>query len=109
VVADNGPTLEHIRRAIEAGTYRFSSHADEEAQEERIAVVEIKEAILRGTILENYPDHRRGPCCLLYGKASTSRDLHVVISTGVLPLTIVTVYEPMPPRWRNPTERGERS
>ena len=101
--------LARIRRAVENGEYRFSSHADEEADAERITMAEVREALLTGQVLEDYPDHRRGPCCLIYGRTSQGRDVHVVLSTGPLPLTVVTVYEPKPPRWRTPTERGSRA
>jgi hypothetical protein len=33
-------------------------------------------------------------------------DLHMVVSYSELPITIITVYEPRPPKWRTPTERG---
>ena len=80
----------HIRRAVEDGQYRFSSHADEEADAEQITVADIREALLTGQIVEDYPEHRRGPCCLVYGRTSADKDIHVVITTGRLPLTIVT-------------------
>jgi hypothetical protein len=35
--------------------------------EEDIALDHVLEAMETGRILENYPEHRRGACCLLYG------------------------------------------
>jgi hypothetical protein len=57
-------------------------------------------------VLENYPEHRRGACCLLYGRAANGRHLHVVCTTAQPVLIVITVYEPRPPRWITPTQRG---
>ena len=73
--------------------------------EEDILLDHVLEAIRSGTILENYPDHRRGPCCLLFGYTWSQRPLHVVCTTVQPLLVLITVYEPMPPKWPTPTQR----
>ena len=76
--------------------------------EEDITFDEVLEAIAAGQILENYPEHRRGACCLLSGLTQNGRYLHVVCTTAQLVLIIITVYEPKPPKWITPTQRRQQ-
>jgi hypothetical protein len=87
---------------------RITDHAREEMEEESITLAEVLEVIAAGHIIENYPDHRRGSCCLLYGLTNQRRPLHVVCTTSLPLLVIITVYIPNPPRWINPIERSSR-
>ena len=59
--------------------------------------------------LEHYPEHRRGPCCLVCGYTVEKRPLHVVCTTEQPLLILITAYEPKPPKWETPTLRGRRS
>lgn len=60
--------LETIREQAKAQALRVTQHAQEEMDEEDITLDEVLVAIANGTILENYAEHKRGPCCLLYGR-----------------------------------------
>ncbi len=63
-----------------------------------VAGIEIEEAVLSGEIIEEYPDDKYSPSCLIYGHTKTGRHLHVQIS---LPpsVVIITVYEPDETEW----------
>jgi len=98
--------LEQIRVQAEAENIRITQHAHQEMVEENITFDEVLEAVSTGQILENYPKHRRGACCLLHGVTHTGRPLHIVCTATRPILIIVTVYEPKPPKWVTPTERG---
>lgn len=100
--------LEGIRARVRAGNVRITQHAHQEMVEEDIALDDVFEAIADAEILEDYPGHRRGPCCLLGGLTQQGRPLHVVCTTAQPMLIVVTVYEPKPPRWVTPTQRGSR-
>ena len=102
------PEIDEIRRLVRREEFEFTDHAISEAVDELISPAEIKEAILGGTIVEDYPSHRRGPCCLVHGVAANGRNIHVVLTTARAPGRIITVYEPRMPYWRTPTERAER-
>ena len=84
---------------------RVTQHAQEEMDEEDITLTEAREAIARGQILENYPDHLRGACCLLYGQTDEGFPLHIVCTTAQKLLVIITVYRPTLPKWISPTQR----
>lgn len=97
--------LEQIKREA----FRVTQHAQQEMAEEDILLEETLVAILSGQILENYPEHRRGPCCLVCGYTDRGRPLHVVCTTAQPLLILITVYEPKPPKWVTPTRRGPQS
>ena len=88
---------------------RVTQHAQQEMTEENIVLEEALKAIRSGKIIENYPEHRRGPCCLICGYTRQQRPLHVVTTTKGPILILITVYEPKPPKWITPTQRGSRS
>ena len=75
--------------------------------DEEITLDEVLEAIESGQILEDYPEHKRGSCCLLYGLTSQQRPLHITCTTAHPLLVIITVYEPLPPKWVSPIQRRE--
>lgn len=99
---------ERIRAQGRTESVRVTLHAQQEMVEEDIALDQLLEAIGSAEILENYPEHRRGPCCLIVGYTKSGRPLHVVCTTAQAVLIIITVYEPKPPKWAAPTERGGR-
>lgn len=98
--------IETIRSSLEKEGLLLTLHAADEMIEEDISAEEVNQAILNGTIIEDYPRHRRGSCCLVYGKTDLGRDLHTVVTSGKAPVRLITVYEPQPPYWTNPTQRG---
>jgi hypothetical protein len=104
-VADLEVVLERIRAQANAENIRVTQHAQQEMAEENITLDEVLEAIATGQILENYPEHRRGACCLLNGLTQNGRSLHVVCTTARSMLIIITVYEPKLPKWMTPTRR----
>src|SRR5919201_565086 len=73
--------LEHGRIQAAAENMRITQHAQQEMVEEDITLDEALQAIATGQILENYPEHRRGACCLLNGIMRQSRPLHIVCTS----------------------------
>ena len=105
---DVDASLARIRIQAATRAIRVTDHAREEMEEESITLAEILEAFANGQIIENYPDHKRGSCCLLYGLTARRRPLHVVCTTSLPLLVIITAYVPVPPKWIGPTERRAR-
>lgn len=56
-----------IRRAIQTYKVRITDHADEEAESDEFTFDEIYLSVLNGEIIEDYPDDRPYPSCLVYG------------------------------------------
>lgn len=97
-----------IRTQAAAEAVRITQHAHEEMVAEGASLQEVLEVLVSGEILENYPDHRRGPCCLVCGFTKKGWPPHVVCTTARPALIVITVYEPKPPKWITPTQRGEQ-
>jgi hypothetical protein len=97
--------LERIRAQAAVENIRVTQHAQQKMVEEDITLNEVLQAISIGRILEDYPEHRRGACCLLYGLTKRGRALHIVCTTAQPMLIVITVYEPRPPKWVTPTQR----
>ncbi len=87
-----------IRKAIRQGQVFFTDHAVRQMAKRRMDDVEVCEAILLGEIIEEYPEDKYSPSCLVYGQTSKGRHLHVVCSSPPR-VRIITVYEPEPREW----------
>jgi hypothetical protein len=46
---------------------RITQHASKEMVAENVTLDEVYEAMSGAIVLEDYPEHRRGACCLLAG------------------------------------------
>lgn len=86
--------LVHIRRQASHGEVRITQHAQQEMVEDGYTLDHVLEAIESSAVLEYYPDHRRGACCLLGGQTISGRPVHVVCTTDRDVLILITVYEP---------------
>lgn len=102
---DLASLLESLRVQAASGNLRLTQHAQQEMVEENIVLQEVLDAVAMSRVLERYPEHRRGPCCLLNGMTQAGRPLHVVCTTARPTLILITVYEPKPPKWVTPTQR----
>jgi hypothetical protein len=102
--------LRCIREQVASGAVRVTLHASGEMTEEGISLDDVSEAIASGDaeVVENYPDHRRGACCLVAGRTQQGRPLHVVCTSAQPAVIIITVYEPKPPKWITPNRRSPR-
>ena len=99
-------TIVRIRAKFAREAFEFSLHATDQTILRGISVGEIREAIQTGEIIEDYPDDKYGPSCLIFGFTDAGRPLHIQCSYPRRPLIkIVTVYEPDPTEWINYRER----
>lgn len=103
---DAASILNLFKQAVCEQQVKISLHAAEQALAEHITRCEIEAAMLNAQLLEDYPNWWLGPSCLIYGQTETGRGLHIVASYSGLPVTVITVYEPRPPKWFTPTLRG---
>lgn len=98
--------IEWIKEKATSEEYYFSEHADEERKEENIKVIEVEQALTRGSILEQYEDTGRGESCLVVGFTDEGKPIHVVCGRRNGRIVIVTIYIPKPPKFKTPYERG---
>jgi len=92
--------LERIRKALNRNQFEYSLHAIDQSILRKITVAEMREAVNEGEIIEDYPEDKYGPSCLVFGKTRTGRPLHIQCSYPERPkVKIITVYEPDPAEW----------
>ena len=63
-----------------------------------ITIDEIREAVLLGEIIEEYPEDQRGESYLIF-HAKQNRVIHVVCAPKTEYLAIITAYLPAPNQW----------
>ena len=59
--------IKQIIEAIRRDKIRLTEHADEEAQNDFLCFDEIYYSTINGEIIEDYPNDRPYPSCLIYG------------------------------------------
>ncbi len=96
--------IQAIKQLVRNGKFVLSAHADQEAADEGIAIAEIRDALLNGEILEQYPDTGRGESCLVLGFAN-DKPIHAVCGWYRESIAIVTVYIPKSPKFDDPWTR----
>ncbi len=102
----------HIRLCL--GNCRFTDHARREMESESLGVIhidELLEALEGGEIIEDYPDDRPYPSCLILGRAQLGRPLHIVCAPVLdeTLLIVITTYEPDPNKWEADLKKRKRS
>lgn len=104
-------SLSDIVAAVRDGRVRITDHADEEAQADRLSIDEVFHSTERGEIIEQYPDDRPYPSCLVYGGTERGDPVHSV--WGYNPqnrwAVLITVYRPDPTRWVNWRQRRRKN
>jgi hypothetical protein len=93
--------LDEIRDKIRRRQYEFSKHAVDRSIIRDIRVAEFEEAIEnRSEVIEDYPNDKYGPSCLILGFTKKGRPLHMQCSYPSRPLVkVVTLYDPNPDEW----------
>ncbi len=92
--------IEDIRFRLSTGQFEFSRHAFKRAVERNISEKEIREAGGAVEIIEDYPDDKYSPSCLVLGFTQNRRPLHLqVCYSNVETVKVVTIYEPESEEW----------
>jgi hypothetical protein len=93
--------IEDIIDAIRGHRIRITDHADEEAQADRLSFDEVFTSVFQGEIVEEYPDDKPFPSCLIYGETFSGEPVHSVWAYNQENqwAVLITVYRPDPRRW----------
>ncbi len=95
-----------IQSKTEQCEYYLTRHGEQERQNDNLTIAEVEEALINGMVLEQYEDDIRGESCLVVGFTDSGKPLHIVCGEFEGKLAIITVYIPIPPKFKNPYERG---
>jgi len=102
--------IDEIRAKIDGGRFELSRHAVDQTILRQIRVQDIRDAIATGQVIEDYPDDKYGPSCLILGFTEALRPLHVQCSYPSRPkIKIVTLYEPDPELWVDSKTRRSKT
>lgn len=70
--------INDIITAIRDNRIRITDHADEEAEADGLSFDEVLFSVLQGEIIEDYPEDRPYPSCLIHGMTFTGEPIHSV-------------------------------
>ena len=92
--------IEDIRQKVARGEIEYSLHAVRQMVVRGISPDEAAGAIRVGEVIEDYPEDKYGPSCLVLGRTAAGRPLHIQCTHPSRPLVkIITAYEPDPAEW----------
>ena len=99
--------IANIIEAIQSNRVRISDHADEEAEADQLTFDEIYFSVFHGEIIEDYPEDKPYPSCLIFGKTFRGDPVHSVWAYNEQNgwAVIITVYRPDAELWINWRER----
>jgi len=94
--------IDEIRAKVAQNLFELSQHAVDQSIIRHISIHELRESVENSDIIEDYPDDKYGPSCLILGFTRTKRPIHIQCSYPSRPLLkIITLYEPEPKRWKD--------
>jgi hypothetical protein len=94
--------IEDIKRDLINGDYIHSLHSATRVIERNISSVEIAEIAENAMIIEDYPDDKYSPSCLILGFTHVGIPLHLqVTKIKAFKLKIITIYQPDDKNWKN--------
>ncbi len=90
---EGGMDNARIRRLLATDRFEFSRHGLRRVIERNIADSEIRECAKVAEIIEEYPDDKYLPSCLVFGRTEAGRVLHMQVceKTNDI-LKIITIY-----------------
>ncbi len=93
--------LAELQRAIIEGKYNITNHADEELVKDALMFADVREALMRGEVTEDYPNDFPYPSCLVFGMNAKNEPIHAVwvYATQKEIAVLVTAYRPDPRKW----------
>ena len=93
--------IEDIIKTIKENKFRVTDHADEEANNDGISLIEAFETISNGEIIEQYQEDKPYPSCLIFSKLESGDPIHTVwaFNRATNSSVLITTYRPDPRRW----------
>lgn len=100
--------FEKIVELIKRNEILISDHGYDELAEDDIFIDDVVHNVVKGTLIETYPEYSKGPCILVLQEDCQNRPIHVVwgIPKGRFsPAVLVTAYRPTPEKWSGDFKR----
>jgi hypothetical protein len=99
-------SIDEIREQLQSGKFEFTRHGLKRLVERNISRAEIMEIGDNAIIIEDYPDDKYSPSCLILGLTINKRPLHLQVSRRESDiLTIITLYQLDQTEWIDYSQR----
>lgn len=92
--------IELLRDLCRGNRIKWTIHALKRIRERGISAEEVLRCVTQGQVIENYPDDRPFPSCLIHC-VSDGKHLHAVVSSDGTEITIITAYIPNGDEWED--------
>lgn len=92
--------IDELKALCEAGQFKWTTHIMMRLQERNINPSDVRNCILTGEVIEDYPDDYPYPSCLVLGASVAGKMLHVVMGHGEGFLWLITAYYPSEDKWQ---------
>ena len=86
--------IDDFKKFCSEGKIRWTTHGLARLQGRDISVADVKNCIMNGKIIEEYPTDFPHPSALIYGKTLSEKIIHVVCGIDENILYLVTAYYP---------------
>lgn len=86
--------IEEIKELCALAKIRWSTHCLERMQERDINRADVKNCLVNGEIIEDYPNDFPHPSCLVFGYTVNNKVIHVVVGNDGEYIYIITAYFP---------------
>ena len=91
--------IDLLRKLLTEDKVFTTEHAAERFRQRGIRIKDIRLALENGEIIEDYQDDYPFPSCLICGKGSNDKVIHVCMSIEGTSSRIITAYYPDPNKW----------
>jgi len=95
--------IEDIVNSIRYRRIKITDHALEETENDELSFDEVYFSVLHGKVIEDYPNDKPYPSCLIYGNTFNGNPVHSVWAYNEQNQwsVLITVYRPHPKKWIN--------
>ena len=100
--------IKNLLTYYESDKVFVTAHATERFRQRGIEAKDIRNAVKTGEIIEQYPEDYPYPSCLILGKTTESKFIHVVMSDEGSMSRIITAYFPSEEKWESDLKTRRR-
>ncbi len=101
--------IETIKKYVEKRKIDWTVHCLNRLNQRNISIIDVKNAINTGRIIEYYYDDYPYPSCLILGKSRKGKLIHIVCGISNELVHMITAYYPDIDKWERDMEKRRKS
>lgn len=90
----------YFKKFCQEGKIHWTAHGLKRIQLRNISRDDVKNCIINGEIIEEYPNDYPHPSALIFGRKLTGEIIHVVCGLNDEKIYVITAYEPTTEKFR---------